>query len=250
MSFTIKMFDATSADAAHPTVSVDIPEGYKLLGGGALDQAVEPGNLLTASYPESRTRWTVAGKDHIHSSPSRITAYALALFDPKNEWETIITVAPGAHAQHPSATAFLPASYVMTGGGALVDWSGAGNLLTASYPSGASSWQVHSKDHEVADPATIIAYAIGLRRRDRQNVLRRTVAVASGPSAPHPTASISLPAGWHLTGGGAFDNWFGAGNLLTASYPQGNAWLAAGKDHDLPSPSSLTVYAIGIRLAL
>lgn len=247
MSLTITLFQATSGETAHPSVSVDVPQGYKLLGGGALDQYNEPGNMLTASYPASATRWTVAGKDHIHSSPARITAYALALFDPHNEWETYIAIAPGAHAPHPSATAVLPADYVMTGGGAMVDWTGAGNLLTASYPSGPSSWQAMSKDHEVADPATIIAYAIGLRRRNPGPAIQRTVAVATGPIAPHPTASVSLTSGWQLSGGGAINHWSGAGNLLTASYPEGNAWLAAGKDHDLPSPSNITVYAIGIR---
>ncbi len=247
MSLTINVFQATSAEAAHPSVSVDVPQGYKLLGGGALDQYAEPGNMLTASYPASDTRWTVAGKDHIHSSPARITAYAVALFDPHNQYETFIAVAPGAHAQHPSATAVLPNGYVLTGGGALVDWNGAGNLLTASYPSGASSWQAMSKDHEVADPATIIAYAIGLRRRHGRGIIPRTVAVATGPIAAHPTASVSLSAGWYLTGGGAINHWSGAGNLLTASYPQGNVWLAAGKDHDVSSPSNITVYAIGIR---
>src|SRR5215469_2593426 len=38
-------------------------------------------------------------------------------------------------------------------------------------------------------------------------------------SAPHPAAHVTVPPGYKLVGGGARVNWSGAGNLLTASYP-------------------------------
>ena len=43
-------------------------------------------------------------------------------------------------------------------------------------------------------------------------------------------------------------NWNGGGSLLTASYPSedGKNWLAAAKDHGVPDPSSIRVFAVGI----
>jgi vibriolysin len=50
-----------------------------------------------------------------------------------------------------------------------------------------------------------------------------------------------------LSGGGALDDWSGNGNLLTASFPNGAGWSAAGKDHEVASPAALTAYAIGLK---
>jgi vibriolysin len=139
----------------------------------------------------------------------------------------------------------------LTGGGAFVDWQGAGNLLTASFPNSSSSWEARSKDHDVSDPSRITAYAIGLRPRSASVHLHTIIVNSTGPVQPHPTAQVCLPAAtppWIVSGGGALDNWNGAGNLLTASYPQENCWLAAGKDHKDPSPASITAYAIGIHI--
>jgi vibriolysin len=65
--------------------------------------------------------------------------------------------------------------------------------------------------------------------------------------APHPSAHVALDSGWILSGGGALDNWTGAGNLLTASYPNGAAWFASGKDHIEASPAAITAYVIGLK---
>jgi hypothetical protein len=52
--------------------------------------------------------------------------------------------------------------YVLVGGGAKVNWEGAGNLLTASYPDAQGGWTAASKDHVSPDPAVIVAYALGV----------------------------------------------------------------------------------------
>lgn len=77
-------------------------------------------------------------------------------------------------------------------------------------------------------------------------------------STSHPEASVWLPPGYTLTGGGAWDVWDtgftgASGNLLTACCPiqaSGSSlytgWYAAGKDHLTPSPAPLVVAAIGI----
>lgn len=250
MAIKVELFSATSTLAAHPQVEVDVPAGYKIIGGGALDSWSStggPGNLLTASYPQGMNTWFAAGKDHEFSSPSTITGFALAIADPHDEWEVFIASETAGPNAHPTAVATLPFGYVLTGGGAFVNWSGAGNLLTASFPNGDMSWEARSKDHDISDPASITAYAIGLKHRTHKIKVVNTVQNATGDDAPHPTATVCLGPGWALSGGGALDNWNGAGNLLSASYPQGACWHAEGKDHNDPSPATMTSYAIGIR---
>jgi hypothetical protein len=247
MALDVQLFVATSGQAAHPSVTVDIPAQFKIIGGGAIDNWSGEGNLLTASHPRSLTSWFAAGKDHEKSSPAAITAFAIAINDPQDEWEVIITSETSDPAPHPEAVAFLPADYTLTGGGAFVDWRGQGNLLTASFPHSDSSWEARSKDHDAPDPSRITAYAIGLRHRWGAVGLEGIVRSATGPLEAHPNARVCLDPGWILSGGGALDNWSGEGNLLTASSPQGSCWVAAGKDHMKPSPASITAYAIGIR---
>ena len=108
MAIKIDVFTAESSDAQHPEVAVEVPDEYKLLGGGAFDHWIGPGNLLTASYPLSSNVWRVAGKDHTDVEVARITGYAIAIFDPNDEWETMIVSNTGVTAAHPNATATLP----------------------------------------------------------------------------------------------------------------------------------------------
>ncbi|WP_437320944.1 hypothetical protein [Sorangium sp. So ce385] len=248
---SIQIFSARSELAQHPSASVDIPPSYKLLGGGAYIFPSVPGNVLWASYPASPTRWSVAGKDHIERSPSRITAYAIGLYDPMDEWETIIASNAGERALHPSARVEIPSSYVMTGGGAQVQYSGAGNLLYASYPYNDRTWAAASKGHIERDPAVIVAYAIGLRSRYGVRRLEQRTVGSSSPFASHPSAIAALGPEYHLTGGGARDLWNDAGNLLTSSYPVLDGvgeWVADGQELLRPDPGSVTAYAIGVRV--
>jgi hypothetical protein len=133
---------------------------------------------------------------------------------------------------------------------------GGDQLLTASFPRpDGSSWEARSKDHDYSSPAQIRVYAIGLKRTHDDFKVQNFIDwdTSSGKVA-HPVASVSLDQEkWILTGGGALNNWSGAGNMLTASYPDPdpekpflNRWIAAGKDHLHSSPASITAYAIGI----
>jgi hypothetical protein len=248
MAITIQLFTATSEVAQHPSVSVNVPSGYKILGGGALDHWTGQGNLLTASYPQNLNTWYVAGKDHEKADPAAITGYALAIFDPNNEFDVAINQRTSERRPHPDIQIAVPVGHVLTGGGAFVDWRGAGSLLTASFPSDDSTWSVASKDHDISDPSQITAYAIGIRHRLIKPV-QHLIESFTGSVAPHPTAQVCLTDGsYTLCGGGAVDNWTGDGNLLTASYPQQNCWNVAGKDHIHSAPASVTAYVIGIRL--
>lgn len=244
----VTVFSQTSATAAtRPDAKVTIPEGYKLLSGGAIIDQAGAGNLLTYSFPESNNSWRGIGKDHSVGNAAKITVYALAISDPHDIWDTKQFCSKRSKiAAHPVGSAEVGAGYVMTGGGAWVDWNGAGNLLTASYPKTKNIWEARSKDHSVSDPASILVCAIGLKSKigvrlttDRNE--------SSSSSASHPSATVSPNGGFVMVGGGAFVDWAGAGNLLTASYPVGqNTWGARSKDHSVSSPAKVLVYTLGI----
>lgn len=69
----------------------------------------------------------------------------------------------------------------------------------------------------------------------------------TSPILPGPEAEVRLPQNYKLLGGGARENWTGAGNFVTASYAPNNAsWLARGKDHWVNAPASITVFALAI----
>src|SRR5262249_34391786 len=140
MALQIETFTATTGITAHPSVEVTVPAGYKLLGGGAFDHWTGAGSLLTASYPKNDQTSFVCGKDHEVSAPAAILAHAIALHDRNDEYEVTIKSEPSGPQQHPKTTATLPQGFLLTGGGAFVDWHGAGNLLTASFPSSDTSW--------------------------------------------------------------------------------------------------------------
>jgi hypothetical protein len=75
--FAPEILSVTSDVSNHPDGRLVVPEGYNLLCGGALDNWRASGNLLTASFPEGDNTWRVSGKDHSHSDPASITAFAL-----------------------------------------------------------------------------------------------------------------------------------------------------------------------------
>ena len=248
-SINLKVFFHTGDKAQHPTASVRVPSEYKIVGGGAANHWKEPGNLLTSSFPRDAQTWYASGKDHSHVSPSKITVWAIALHDPGDDWDVRIFNQPGQTAQHPNASVTVPNSYVMTGGGAKVNWTGAGNLLTASYPIDQYRWEARSKDHMIASPAAITVYAIGIRRRDGEPILESRIFKNSGPKAQHPSVSVSVEPGFLLTGGGAKVNWTGVGNLLTSSYSAGDGtWNASSKDHSFADSATITAYAIGLKI--
>jgi len=264
----LQILAATSSCADHPSVTVVAPNGWHILGGGAFVHWEDgvcttppaAGNLLTAMYPASATVWQANSKDHELVSPAQITGYCIAA-----QMQNGTSIPPGAYqivsrdsavANHPSITATLPAGWVLVGGGARANYgTGAGQLLYASVPggntsvrNGGNSWFAASKDHDVADPATVTAFAIGLTATFLAGAGLAVIYQSySAPCATHwPWATLIVP-GFHLSGGGAQDNWTGNGNLLTASFPQDRqTWRARGKDHVVSDPSTITAWGIGL----
>jgi len=256
----IAVFERLSPVAlSHNTdFAVSVPGDYVVIGGGVEGTNVPAGNLLTASYPNAAlSAWLGSTKDHIDANPVRVRAWAVGLkiaglTRQQVRDNVIVNVATSSYTAHPDVTATLPAGYALVGGGFKVNWSGMGNLGTASAPSGATGWRARSKDHIESSPATTQAYVIGLRNSIAGvgTISTAVDGVTSGVAA-HPATTSVLRTGYALSGCGAFVNWSGAGNLLWKIRPvpvgSQTGCAVASKDHKESSPASISGYAIGIR---
>lgn len=149
-----------------------------------------------------------------------------------------------ALSNHPSVQVLLPVGYKLVGGGG--DTGGKGQYLTGVWPQDSRTWAAASKDHILPHPGRVRAEAFGLY--DPNNLYDVVIVQkTSEQKASHPQLAVSLPAGYQLLGGGAKTNWVSAGSLLTASHPIENGWFASAKDHEVAEPTTITVYAIGIK---
>lgn len=242
----LKIFHATGARAQHPVAKVSVPDGYKMIGGGARDNWSSAGNLLTASYPSASNTWSAAGKDHDIVSRATLDVWAIAIFDPDDEFEVVIDSVPSNMTAHPSAFVPQREGFQLVGGGARTTPRGAGQLLYASFPAGTAGWQASSKDHVQSAPSVVTAYAISMRPANGAPLIPVMVRSLTTGIAAHPAGACEAPAGCRLIGGGARVNWSGAGNLLTASYPENDTWAARAKDHEISDPASIAIFAMGI----
>ena len=165
-NFQIRIFTHTGQVAAHPEARVRIPPEYKLLAGGARDNWIGAGNLLTASYPTpDNGTWIGRGKDHGHGSPASVSVFAIGIYDKPDLWEVAQFSATGAPAASPSAQVALAGDFVakggvLVGGGADV---GGVKLLTSSYPKNTTTWAANATDPFESVPAAVKVFAQGLR---------------------------------------------------------------------------------------
>jgi hypothetical protein len=260
---SVRVFHAIGGNAVpHPETTLTVPDGYKLLGGGARVNWSGPGNLLTASFPRDARTWVAKAKDHVASSPANIDVWAIAIYDPQNNYKVEIFPSESAKINHPCAVAAVPEGYILTGGGAQANWKIQGSLLTASYPDGPTRWVAASKDHaDKLEEATVTAYAIGIKASDsasrlvkqlfEANRFETRVFARTGDKANQPTSELAVDPGFVVVGGGARANWTVKGSMLTASYPGSrNTWKVASKDHlaGHSEQCTITVYTIGARV--
>jgi hypothetical protein len=253
-----EILSVTSDVTAHPEARVTVPAGYKLVGGGARSNSTEPGNLLTASFPETANTWMAAGKDHNASSPASITAFAVAIYDPDDLWEVKISKSvAGNDEPTPMRTQPVESGYVMVGGGAQVLWSGKdkrgkdkpGNLLFASYPMDSNTWRGHSKAHGEDSDAKLVAYAIGLKPKLQEITVKAVIQEGQSNESDRPKATAGVASDHVMTGGGACILYKEPGVLLTESYPKdGKTWEGKGKAHLYPCSTAVVVQSIGVKV--
>jgi hypothetical protein len=150
---------------------VDVPDDYVVVGGGAEGSSVNPGHLLTASYPKSNlSGWLVSSKDHRQESPHQIKAYAIGMkvkgLSPVQLRNKLrLWVAESSRESTPNVDVTVPPDYQIVGGGARVNYSGAGALLTGSTSNASSyNWEAWGRDNPLfSNPtSTVTTYAIGL----------------------------------------------------------------------------------------
>jgi hypothetical protein len=121
-----------------------------------------------------------------------------------------------------------------------------------------TGWTVASKDHINPSPWWIIGSLTTLPKVWTIGGvpwhIETWVSNASSAVLPHPSATVSLPPDFALTSVGAFVNWqtspTAAGNLLWDLKPRPDidGAEAASKDESIPSPASLGVFAVGMKL--
>gem|GEM_PF-711275 len=253
---TIAVFEryATTAANYNTDFAVTVPSDFVVIGGGGEGTEGWNGNMLTASYPDSGlTSWLVSTKEHLRATPVQARAWAIGLkaagLTPA-QLRSYLTVssATSANSAVPDVTAALPAGYVLVGGGVKVNWSGSGNLATASAPSGANAWRVRAKDHIESSPATAQAYAIGISSSiPGVGTIGNFITDGTSAVLAHPNYTAGMSAGYALSGCGAFVNWSGDGNLLWSIKPVNSGCTVASKNHLISSPASISGYAIGLR---
>ncbi|PRP86637.1 hypothetical protein PROFUN_05116 [Planoprotostelium fungivorum] len=244
---TVRVFTTTSEPAQHPSAVVNVPHGWKIVGGGAHAHWSTSGTLLVESYPLDSGAWRVLAKDHMTPEYSTITAYALAFHDPEDRFDVQIFTQTSSIEAHPAASVQVAEDYIMTGGGArVIDGSRgrAGNMLTSSFPSSSTSWSASSKDHMHSDPRKLQVYAIGIRDKRNEVFFQNRIITNSGDRAQHPCATVQMEGHGVMTGGGALVHYEEPGNILTASYPSESGWEAKSKDHELVSRAHITAYAV------
>lgn len=243
-----KIFENTSIYSSRPSIKVTVPDGYKIIGGGAKVNYSGAGCFITESYPNGNS-WIAKAKDHLVSNSASISAYAIAIYDPNNLWDVRVFQSTGSTANYPEAIVRVEEGYVMTGGGAKNNWSGAGNLLTASYPITNDTWKAKGKDHGNADRTNITVYAIGIKPMKKcSKKLETKIFQTSSDTANHPSGTVSVDRNYIMVGGGTIANWSRAGSLLTSSYPSSyKEWSGSSKDINIVESVNLDIYGIGIR---
>jgi hypothetical protein len=257
-SHTVQIAIVTAqASGEAPQVDVNVPPGYTLVGGGAavMPQFESPGALLTASYPDSNfTTWHAASHDHLVPFYHTLVAYAIGiqLIDvprPGIIANLSIVSSTSPTASHPNTNAYInPGVYTLLGGGAKVNSNTEGNFLVASVPM-SNGWFVSSKDHDVISPATITAYAIGIRTQFLLSIGLETIVATQSGNIPSGFGAVpvKLDTTYVLTCPGAITSYSGAGRMLDFIQPVARGAIVGSQDLIYSDSGPLYAFALGIR---
>lgn len=234
-------------------------KSLNVLGGSATTRTALQGNK-----PEAWTDWADSIKDNpgylgvrggliplwqLASTKKRRDELKSGIIKEaaKNLVIRVFSISATQASEFPDMSITLDDEYKLIGGGAFVEQGSYGNLLTASFPASNNTWRARSKAHDYSDPAIITVYAFGLY--DPEDIWDVAITKKLSAKSDRPEVSAQVKSGFVLVGGGAFDDWEGMGNLLTASRPSddGRSWIAKGKCHGHDDRAPITAYAIGIK---
>jgi hypothetical protein len=248
-------------------IACQVDPDYVLVGGGAWAHYFGAGALLTENRPFDRglVTWVASSKDHLSADPHELHVYAIGLKLAGVSRAvllsnmTFVSSGPSAQAAHPAHQVAVPSGYVLTAGGARVNWSGAGNLLTSTRSPYSccpfTTWTVASKDHVKSSPATIEAYAIGIKPTiagfGTLETSDRGTAPSRAPCGYSVVRTVNVrPDGWVYTGIGGDTTWNAAGRLLFQVGPDPsdpNQTIVASKDHRAADWGCITSNLITMR---
>jgi len=153
------------------------------------------------------------------------------------------------------AEIYLLSGWKLLGVGASTRYqSGANETYLTSFivpdktPSGQWHVIVNHRHNAYFSISPLVAYAIGIY--DPANELDVQVFESAQSNFTHwPSASVTIPDGYSLTGGGA-DIRYSVNTYLTESYPDptsSRTWVVRAKDHIVNSLSTISAWAIGVK---
>jgi hypothetical protein len=231
---------------------------FALVGGGAEIQGDPvPGGLLTVSMPNGNG-WFAASKDHVDVGKHNLRAYAIGLrlsgyTAAQLRGQIHINSATSGSGHSVSAFAGIPAGELLLGGGAETLTTGAGQLLTNSYPASTTVWTASSKDHVTSSTGFVTAYAISIPACPPNLGYCLTSSNSnwwSSTGTGYRSSSIANPAGWVTVGVGAHSSYSGSGRLLTDIVPlmsgQGGVF-GSSKDHKVLDSGAVLSFAMALR---
>lgn len=253
----IQVHRASSGLDNRPQASVKLPDGFRLLSGGAQVTWASPGNLLTSSFPLNDTEWAATATDYRGSSKGIISVYAIGarMSDgtkiPNSVYQLVTK--KSEKKKQPTDFASVFDSYTLLGGGARV-WNSSNpkyqSFLVGSFPLG-KSWIGGAKDHVHSNLSEVSSYAIGISTEflNKNAKVQSTVTeVTSEYLLRVPQGNCAVGQGEVLIGGGARANWQDEGLLLTSSYPNSYAsWSSMAKEHEVHDSGTISTWCIGLK---
>jgi hypothetical protein len=175
----VRSFQIIIGPSKRNSGSLVLPADYVIIGGGASISCppsgcgayLYPSSFLITSRPDfASNSWVADSKEHLNPDPHYLKIYAIGVkitnvsSTQLRSYMQVFSKTSIVQAG-PSTSVTVPADYDMLGGGAQINYgNGAGSLLVSSYPSSPNTWSVHGKDHMVSSPASITAYAIGIKK--------------------------------------------------------------------------------------
>ena len=91
----LRIFHSTAQSGKQPEATVTVPSDYKVLSGGARVNYSGQGNFLTASFPKDVRTWVARAKQQKVDDIATIDIWAIAVFDPLDDWEVRISQSTG-----------------------------------------------------------------------------------------------------------------------------------------------------------
>jgi hypothetical protein len=242
-------------------VACQVDPNYVVVGGGARTEYFSSGALLTEARPFDNGLYTyvASSKSHKSSDPHYLHVYVIGLrligVTRNNLWlqTEFKTVTSSTLSETPTAQVSVSQGYQLIGGGARVNWSEPGNMLTESWGAG-NGWSASGKSHKSSSMATISVWAIGLNPYiDGFGVLTfsQYSPYSTDVSTGVALSTAGVTSGYVLTCPSGRSHYYsGSGRLLTGIYPNpqfhGGAW-ASDKDHLTASDGGVQTRVIMIK---